>query len=241
MVNTRKNYTHKRRTKSLRLRRRKTQKAGCDFPGFPDGDDVWERTNGIISGKFYSVLQFYKFIDWSKCNQMYKLRNKKVNVSGLKSITEGELNAALDGYIIYDATGQIKNTPSPSFLFGTAEVDTDKQEVILNQAQEDMLEGKQLSFKFDYDKPINVVIVPSPKKPNTKSPENRIFFFTDQDASFTLGLKTGWKMPGTYIKEIMAAQVKSREISQKQKQQLSVDEKQQKEIFRGTAYASQKQ
>ena len=240
MVNIKKNYTYKQKTKSLKLKRRKTQKAGCDFPGFPDGDDVWERTNGIISGKFYSVLQFYKFIKWSECRDMYNLRNKKKNFSGLKSLTEGHLNKAFEGYTIYDITGQIKNTSSPSFLFGTAEIDIDKQEVILRQAQEDMVEGQEMSFRFDYDKPVNLIIVPSPRKPNTKSPEKRIFFFTNDDASFTLGLKTGWKMPTTYIKEIMAAQVKSREINQKQKTQLSVDEQQQKAIFRGTNYKSNK-
>jgi hypothetical protein len=222
------------RTQRKKQNKKRTQKAGCNLPYFPDGDDVWERVNGIMSGNFYSVLQFYGFIDWTKCNQMHTLRNKKKNAESLKSNVEGILTQIFKGYVIYDATGQIKDSPSPSLLFGSVKIDLDRQKVILIQSQSDIAEAQPLTFEFDYIKPINVIITPSPKYNKSKFPtiqEKSIFFFTDADAAFKLGLKSGWVMPHTYIKNTMLAQIKNRLNNQSQKKQLTMAENQQSTIL----------
>jgi hypothetical protein len=228
-------YTHRKKQNKKR-----TQKAGCNLPYFPDGDDVWERVNGIISGDFYSVLQFYGFIDWTKCNQMYSLRNKKKNAESLRATIEGLLTQIFKGYVIYDATGQITNSPSPSLLFGSVKIDLERKKVILIQSQGDIAESSPLTFEFDYNKPINVIITPSPKYNKSKFPmiQNKsIFFFANSDATFKLGFKAGWVMPHTYIKNTMLAQIKNRENNQSQKKQLTMGENQQKQIIHGEQHA----
>lgn len=196
--------THKKRNLN--------HKGGCDVPGFPDGNDVWERRNGIRSGTFFSILQFYKFIDWITCNKMYKfglkIFKKKESLSVLKNDIESNLNSALKDFVIYDTTGQIQTTeeiPSPSFVFGNAIINLEERKVFFYQSQKDQYGNTKLSFEFPYSSEINVII----NKKTEKNEKQEIFIFPEEDAKFKLGFKN-LKMPSTNIKDIMKSMRESR-------------------------------
>jgi hypothetical protein len=214
------------RTKKIN-KNNKTHKhnGGCDAPFFPDPDGVWERTNGIMSGKFYDILQFYKFIDWTTCNQMYKLgKDSKLSsnkVTSLQAITEAKLNFTFRGYIIYDTTNQIENQ-SHSFLFGNATIDTVNKKVIFKQAPKDRIGNKILTYTFNYMDEINVIIEKEKKE---------LFIFSRDDAKFTLGLKTGLEMPTTRINKMKDAMRQNRKTIEETEDQLTQTQQKERQIF----------
>lgn len=203
----------------------KTHKGGCDAPFIPDPDGVWERTNGIKSGTFYNLLQFYKFIDWTTCNQMYKLgKDSKLSsnkVTSLQAITEAKLNFTFSGYVIYDTTNQIENQ-SHSFIFGNATVDTINKKVIFKQAPKDRIGNKVLTYTFNYTDEINLIIEKEKKE---------VFIFSSKDAKFTLGLKTGLEMPTTRINKMKDAMRQNRKTIEETEDQLTQTQKKDRQIF----------
>lgn len=207
-------------------------KGGCDAPLLPDPDGVWERTNGIKSGKFYNLLQFYKFIDWTTCNQMYKLgKDTKLStnkVTSLQSITEAKLNYIFRGYTIYDTTQTIENE-SHSFLFGNAMIDTVNKKVIFKQAPIDRVGNKILKYTFNYTDEIDVIIEKEKKE---------LFIFSAKDAKFTLGLKTGLEMPTTRINKIKDAMRQNRKTIEETESQLTQTQLRTKEMLRQSSRKS---
>jgi hypothetical protein len=217
----------KKKYQNHKIHQTMKQKAGCDVPFLPDTDGVWERTNGIKSGKFYDVLQFYKFIDWTTCNQMYKLGsqsklsdNKK---DSLQITTEAALNNAFDGYTIYDTTLKIKNK-SHSFMFGNATIDKVNKKVIFTQAPQDSIAENNilLEYSFNYNDDVNMIIEKDKKE---------LFIFSNKDAEFTLGLKTGYELPGTRIKKMMNAMRQNRKTIEMTEDQLTQTQKKKRQIF----------
>jgi len=232
---------------NIKVNKLKTQKkrninhkGGCDLPAFPDGDDVWERRNGIRSGNFFSILQFYKFIDWSTCNKMYKfgekMEKKESSFNVMKNVIEGEINKALQNFVIYDTSGQIETTqeiPSPSFVFGNAIINMDEKTVIFYQSQKDQYDDTKLSFKFLYNTYIHVII----NKKNEKDKKNQIsknevFFFPKEDSKFKLGLKN-YKMPSTNIQDILKAMREGRKAMLNTQQSLSRSQEKEQRIQSG--------
>lgn len=219
----------KHHTKKINKQKKSHQtqkhKGGCDAPFIPDPDGVWERTNGIKSGTFYDLLQFYKFIDWTTCDQMYKLgKDTKLTsnkVTSLQAITEAKLNANFRGYTIYDTTNQIENQ-SHSFIFGNATVDTVNKKVIFKQAPRDRVGNKILKYSFNYMDEINLIIEKEKKE---------IFIFSTKDAKFTLGLKTGLEMPTTRINKIKDAIRQNRKTIEEMEDQLTQTQKKDRQIF----------
>lgn len=219
----------KHHTKKINKQKKSYQtqkhKGGCDAPFIPDPDGVWERTNGIKSGTFYDLLQFYKFIDWTTCDQMYKLgKDTKLSsnkVTSLQAITEAKLNANFRGYTIYDTTNQIENQ-SHSFIFGNATVDTVNKKVIFKQAPRDRVGNKILTYSFNYMDEINLIIEKEKKE---------IFIFSAKDAKFTLGLKTGLEMPTTRINKIKDAMRQNRKTIEETEDQLTQTQKKDRQIF----------
>jgi hypothetical protein len=219
----------KHHTKKINKQKKSHQtqkhKGGCDAPFIPDPDGVWERTNGIKSGTFYDLLQFYKFIDWTTCDQMYKLgKDTKLSsnkVTSLQAITEAKLNANFRGYTIYDTTNQIENQ-SHSFIFGNATVDTVNKKVIFKQAPKDRVGNKILKYSFNYMDEINLIIEKEKKE---------IFIFSAKDAKFTLGLKTGLEMPTTRINKIKDAIRQNRKTIEEMEDQLTQTQKKDRQIF----------
>ncbi len=167
----------------------KKLKGGCDIPNWPDWDDVNERWNGIRSGKIYNLLQFYKFIDWKDCIAMKKL-SIKLTGQKLSSKKEEELKkqsseaqddsmtdltrearftaalSKLNGYVLYDITGQIKaklkdNINTTSFLIGSSKI-TPQGLVSLTQATEDdnqdSKDNNPLSLEFKSSDYIYIII-----------------------------------------------------------------------------------
>lgn len=215
----------KKINKQKKSHQTKKHKGGCDAPFLPDTDGVWERTNGIKSGTFYDLLQFYKFIDWTTCNQMYKLgKDTKLSsnkVTSLQAITEAKLNANFRGYTIYDTTNQIENQ-SHSFIFGNATVDTVNKKVIFKQAPKDRVGNKILKYTFNYMDEINIIIEKEKKE---------FFIFSAKDAKFTLGLKTGLEMPTTRINKIKDAMRQNRKTIEETEDQLTQTQKKDRQIF----------
>ena len=167
----------------------KKLKGGCDIPNWPDWDDVNERWNGIRSGKIYNLLQFYKFIDWKDCIAMKKL-SIKLTGQKLSSKKEEQLKkqsteaqdetmtdltrearfiaglSKLNGYVLYDITGQIKekikeNINTTSFLIGSSKI-TPQGLVSLTQATEDNNQESKdnglLSLEFKSSDYIYIII-----------------------------------------------------------------------------------
>jgi hypothetical protein len=220
-----KNKHHTKKINKQKSHQTKKHKGGCDVPFLPDPDGVWERTNGIKSGKFYDLLQFYKFIDWTTCNQMYKLgKDSKLSsnkVTSLQAITEAKLNFIFRGYTIYDTTNQIENQ-SHSFIFGNATVDTVNKKVIFKQAPKDRIGNKVLTYTFNYMDEINLIIEDKKKE---------VFIFSAKDAKFTLGLKTGLEMPTTRINKIKDAMRQTRKTIEETEDQLTQTQKKDRQIF----------
>jgi hypothetical protein len=220
-----KNKHHTKKINKQKSHQTKKHKGGCDAPFIPDTDGVWERTNGIKSGTFYDLLQFYKFIDWTTCDQMYKLgKDTKLSsnkVTSLQAITEAKLNANFRGYTIYDTTNQIENQ-SHSFIFGNAKVDTVNKKVIFKQAPKDRIGDKMLKYSFNYMDEINLIIEKEKKE---------IFIFSAKDAKFTLGLKTGLEMPTTRINKIKDAMRQNRKTIEETEDQLTQTQKKDRQIF----------
>ena len=216
---------HTKKLNQKKSHQTKKHKGGCDAPFLPDTDGVWERTNGIKSGTFYDLLQFYKFIDWTTCNQMYKLgKDTKLSsnkITSLQAITEAKLNANFRGYTIYDTTNQIENQ-SHSFIFGNATVDTINKKVIFKQAPKDRVGDKILKYTFNYMDEINIIIEKEKKE---------FFIFSAKDSKFTLGLKTGLEMPTTRINKIKDAMRQNRKTIEETEDQLTQTQKKDRQIF----------
>lgn len=235
--NFNKNFNNNvKRSKNLQLKKiKKTKKGGCKW-NFLDSDDVWERMNGIISGRIYNIMQYYGLTDANTCIQMEKLGTKlksKKAVSDLGSLTEianGALTKAFTGYILYDSTKNIKNSigknenksdiDSSSFLIGKVKIIGDK--VVFYQHEQDKKDNESLIFETDLNRSVYVKVIPDKHKKykDIDKVTKEIFFFTLKDAEWST-IKPGWRLPTNYINDIQKKLRESRQITEPQQTTLT--------------------
>jgi len=226
--------------RNLEKKTKKIIKGGCDLPLFPDGDDVWERENGIKSAKIFSLLQFYKLIEWRECHEMFRFakqlkgsilsispENKLKKLKELKELEtkiEHNITQALENYVLYDMTGQMikriekakahEEYTSPSFIIGGTDINLTNGYCNFIQTRSDIVNNKRLLFTFNFYKSVHIIIKKKLLNVENKEKEiSEIFFFSHDDAKFTLGFKgKAYTMPTTYIND----KIKSAEFGRQQ-------------------------
>ncbi len=246
MKSTRKNKTRrvtnngnkKNKTKHLKLNKntkrftqKKNHRGGCDW-GWFNTDDVWERLNGIKSGRIYNVMQFYKMIDRTTCTQMESLGNKlkskpsNSTISSLSTITEGALTKNFSYYTLYDNTRETVNTKgtridSYSFIIGLVKIE--KDQIIFYQAEKDKKEDEALQFSITLNNSVNVII-------DTEKKE--IFFFKPKDAEWKI-LRSGLMLPSNYIKKMKSDAKAARTKTEEQQMELTQQQKREQKVQAG--------
>jgi hypothetical protein len=243
-----KKINDKLKRKNLKLKN--TKKGGCKW-NFLDSDDVWERMNGIISGRIYNIMQYYGLTDANTCIQMEKLGKKiksKKEISDLGGLTEianGALTNAFTGYILYDSTKNIKNSSvknenksdidSSSFLIGKVKIIGDK--VVFYQHESDKKENENLIFETDLNRSVYVKVIPDKHKKykDIDKVTKEIFFFTLKDAEWST-IKPGLRLPTNYINDIQKKLRESRKITESQQTILTQGQIREKQVQSNVIY-----
>jgi hypothetical protein len=214
-----------------KITQKKNHRGGCDW-GWFNSDDVWERLNGIKSGRIYNVMQFYKMIDRTTCTQMESLGNKlkskasNSTISSLSTITEGALTKHFSYYTLYDNTREIINTKgtridSYSFIIGLVKIE--KDQIIFYQAEKDKKEEEALQFSITLNNSVNVIIDIEKKD---------IFFFKSEDAKWKI-LRAGLMLPSNFIKKMKSDARTARTKTEEQQMELTQQQKREQKVQAG--------
>jgi hypothetical protein len=207
------------------------------------GNDVYDgSTNGgIKTGKFFSILEYYKLIKWNDCYQMYNfgksiknkklLEKKKQDLQSSLGVIKGQIETTLSSKncIIYDTSGQIKSNEfysSPSFKFGTITIDIENGNVTLNQFRNDQINGEnKLSYTFNFNDKMYIII----KKINDTDIE--LFIFSKEEAKTKAPIRfSNLKSPSERVNDIINSARGQRATMIKNRTGLTVVESREKNI-----------
>ena len=237
-INTKKNI----KVNELKTQKKRNinHKGGCSG-GI--GNDVYDgRTNGgIKTGKFFSILEYYKIIPWKQCFKMYnfgqsiknkkKLAGKRKELDTSLGVIKGQIETSLSSKncIIYDTSGQIKSNEfysSPSFKFGTITINIEDETITLNQLRNDQINGKnKLSYTFNFNDKMYIII----KKLNDKNIE--LFIFSKEEAETKVPFRfSNFKGPSARVNDIINSARNQRAVMVNNRSSLTVNETRQKAI-----------